>query len=389
MNSVLDRMWSAVFLIGESGRFEYVNKKACRVLGYGSDEFLTMTVADIDPDINLKGWPEQWQERKTQGQCVFESRHQTKDGRVYLVEICSTYFEHDGQGYLLSLASDINERKPREDIHARGERDFCTLAENFPGPIARHDRQGRLLFLNQNFSDLLGAVLSEVYGRTTPAVNPDGSFADYHARLVEAMETDKTSDLEIATPRGKEGDMLLVRFVPEYDVNGQVIGGLVIGRDITDSKLAQARIECQDAELSACNSAIKVLLEHSRKIELELQENMLASVNRLLNPYLEQAANAVAGNETASAAIKLVQESIKNLISPFAKRLSAPSLGLSPRELQLADLIKKGYSTKEIATRLFLAAGTVEFYRDRLRSKLKIKGKKDNLRTCLLSLAGK
>jgi len=56
---------------------------------------------------------------------------------------------------------------------------------------------------------------------------------------------------------------------------------------------------------------------------------------------------------------------------------------LTPREIQVADLIRNGRSNKEIAALLFLSVGTVEFYRDRIRNKLDIKNKKTNLRAYL------
>jgi len=46
---------------------------------------------------------------------------------------------------------------------------------------------------------------------------------------------------------------------------------------------------------------------------------------------------------------------------------------LSQREMEVIDLLKKGYSSKEIANRLFISVKTVEAHRHNILKKLKIK----------------
>ena len=46
---------------------------------------------------------------------------------------------------------------------------------------------------------------------------------------------------------------------------------------------------------------------------------------------------------------------------------------MADRELQVFKLIGEGFSTRQIAERLHVGAGTVETYRDRIKEKLRLK----------------
>jgi PAS domain S-box-containing protein len=104
----------AAFLIDDEGCFHYVNEEACRGLGYTRAELLGMAVPDIDPGVPAGSWPEHWRERQSHGSLSFESRHRTRDGRIFPVEISASYFEYGGRAYTLALARDISERKRAE-----------------------------------------------------------------------------------------------------------------------------------------------------------------------------------------------------------------------------------------------------------------------------------
>jgi len=49
----------------------------------------------------------------------------------------------------------------------------------------------------------------------------------------------------------------------------------------------------------------------------------------------------------------------------------------------VAEMIRDGRNTKEIATLLYLSPGTIRFHRENLREKLGIKGKSTNLASFL------
>ena len=86
----------------------------------------------------------------------------------------------------------------------------------------------------------------------------------------------------------------------------------------------------------------------------------------------------------AHSLVQNVQENLRALTSPFLSRIKA-SAHLTARELQIADYIKKGKSSKQIGGLMRLSPGTVDFHRNQIRKKLNIRGEKVSLQAYLLN----
>ncbi|MCC6698243.1 MAG: PAS domain S-box protein [Candidatus Hydrogenedentes bacterium] len=117
LDFALDHVREAAFLTDENARFLYVNEEACRALGYTREELLQLTVSDIDRDFPQARWSSHWDDIRKRHSLTFESRHTTKDGRSYPVEISANFFTYELVSYNLALARDITVRKQLEQDH--------------------------------------------------------------------------------------------------------------------------------------------------------------------------------------------------------------------------------------------------------------------------------
>jgi PAS domain S-box-containing protein len=150
----LDNAADVMICVGRDARFIDVNNACCRAWGYSRAELLSLRVHDIDPDYPAEVWPEFWEKLKQSGSLTFESRHRTKEGRVYPVEIAATFFEYNGKEYHCAFTRDITERKraeeellaSREQLRALS-RHLQSLREEERAGIAReiHDELGQML----------------------------------------------------------------------------------------------------------------------------------------------------------------------------------------------------------------------------------------------------
>ena len=84
--------------------------------------------------------------------------------------------------------------------------------------------------------------------------------------------------------------------------------------------------------------------------------------------------------------LDILESNLNDIISPFLKNLSSQYLNLTPTEIQVANLIREGKSTKEIAEILNISERAIEFHRNNIREKLGLKKAKTNLRSYLMTL---
>lgn len=111
----VDHAHASIYWINKDAKLIYVNDAACKASGYSRDELLTMTILDIDPDFTEERWKKHWAKKKRVGSIVFESRHRTKDGRIYPVQISADYLAYDNTEYNCAIVLDITERKKTEE----------------------------------------------------------------------------------------------------------------------------------------------------------------------------------------------------------------------------------------------------------------------------------
>jgi DNA-binding CsgD family transcriptional regulator len=91
-------------------------------------------------------------------------------------------------------------------------------------------------------------------------------------------------------------------------------------------------------------------------------------------------------NDNQTAYIGILETNLSDIISPFLQKMTSRYSLFTPTEIQVANLIKSGKTSKEIAELMNVSTGTIDTHRNSIRSKLDLNKKKINLRTFLLSL---
>jgi DNA-binding CsgD family transcriptional regulator len=162
--------------------------------------------------------------------------------------------------------------------------------------------------------------------------------------------------------------------------------------EVIDSKNAQEALRARELELEEkarqleeLNTALKVLLEHRNEEKYQLQKDILSNIEKLVYPYLDRLYETRL-DWKQKALVGIIKSNLGNLSLPFANQLNSRTLNLTPAELRIADLIRNGKTTKEIAQLLGLSYDTICCHRRNIRSKLGLIKRRINLRSYLLSI---
>lgn len=150
-------------------------------------------------------------------------------------------------------------------------------------------------------------------------------------------------------------------------------------------RLAEEKLKAKQAELEEMNAALKVLIRNREEDLLEHDRGVLTNIRQLILPCIDRLKLGSLDIQQKSQLI-ILESNLNTISSPFAKKLSSAHSALTPSLIQVADMIRKGFSNKEIAPLLGVSVKTVETYRKRIRERLQLKNSKINLRAHLLNM---
>lgn len=146
-------------------------------------------------------------------------------------------------------------------------------------------------------------------------------------------------------------------------------------------------LERTETKLEDMHNALRLLdeirgidsSEKKEQLNRELQEHYLKELK-----ILRETVN----DPIVSLCLEIIENNLEEFVSP-AGALSRLYEVLTPSEIQVAEFIRMGKTSKDIADALDIAQKTVENHRNKVRDKLGLRNRGINLRSYLMQLEGR
>ena len=146
-------------------------------------------------------------------------------------------------------------------------------------------------------------------------------------------------------------------------------------------------LERTETKLEDMHNALR-LLDEIRNIDSSEKKDQLK--REIQEHYIEELKilRDTVNDPIVSLCLEIINNNLQEFVSP-AGSLSPLYEVLTPSEIQVAEFIRMGKTSKDIADALEIAQKTVENHRSRVRDKLGLRNRGINLRSYLMQLEGR
>ncbi len=391
LNAIFDASPLGIIALNLEGNVTLWSPGAEKIFGWSSEE----AMGKINPTITDDGWDEFWRHferviKEEESTVQVLRKHRTKQGAVIDIGISAAPLL-DFSGKIIGamgVHQDITKRIKDHEALLKSEKKHRKLLETMNEGFTVQNSKGEFVYANKSFIEMIGYEKEEIIGHLWV------DFLDAESKeLIQNMELLDSPLLhdpfEVQWITGK-GTTICTIFSPQpyFDPTDNHKSSATVITDITMLKKVQMKCLSREKELTEnkiqleeINSALRVLLKKREQDKEELEENILANVEKVVMPILAKMQRRLTGKDKVYA--EMLESNLEDIISPFTKRLSFKYLNLTPTELRVAGFIKQGMTTKEIAAFMNLSPKTIEDHRKHIRKKLGISNSKINLRTQL------
>lgn len=392
------------------------NERLCEILGYSREELTGLTwdqlthpddlARDIDNyDLMVKGavpnYSTEKRYRKKDGSYIWATLSvasvkkpagevdyyvaviQDIDGRKKMEEELKMHRDHLGK-----LVADRTEGMNQEIMRRKEkEEQYLALVESIVEWVWETDENFVHTYMSPRIFEYLRYQPEEFLGKTPYSfMTPDTIPA---LKKVVARRKPFTA-LQIPAVH-KNGDVVLIEASgkPYFDKNGTFKGYRGSCRDITEQKRTMDMLQenenqllAQSETLKETNAALRVLLKQREDDKKELEEMFIANIKEMVLPYLNKMQKDKI-DVRHKAYLDIITANLNEIMAPFLNRVR--QLNFTPKEIEVASLIKDGKTTKEIAEIMGVATSAIDSHRNNIRTKLGLINKDINLRSYLLT----
>ena len=138
--------------------------------------------------------------------------------------------------------------------------------------------------------------------------------------------------------------------------------------------------------LERANNALRLMLKKEEELKSEYEDKIRCNIRQLVLPLIQKLKTTQLDSRQKKC-VTLLELNLDEIMSPFLLKMSKDFVDLTPTEIKIANFLKDGMCTKEIADSLCVSVRTIESHRSNIRKKLGLKYKNISTVSYLKSLA--
>ena len=317
-----------------------------------------------------------------------------KDSIKGLLQVNPTIYSTDGGENHLTFINDGIADSIVAEKEAEAESCLRSFLENQDGAAFIKDLQGRYLHANQAFYDSFGIDPGTVGGDSMERIWGDEIDPDLARQERESLRLNMPVEMVIIKDDGRQKGYWQRTVFPIGNAGTrEYLGGIY--KNITDQVRMEKLLHSQRKALKEYSEkanqlqiTLDVVLKRQEKFLTEYRDGLSTNIKKLVVPYLEMVGK-VNLDENQISNLESARANLDRLFGSKVSNLGFLLKRLTPRELEVALLVKEGKSTLEISEVLYISDSAVSVHRKNIRQKLGLKAKKINLRDHLQKLEEK
>ncbi len=310
-----------VLWLSPEGRIIRFNKALTTYLNYAPEALQSLTFFDLDEQLTKKAWKVNWSALSKVKTLLIETQLNTSGGQSIPVELSFTLIEDGSANHCCVMLKDISKRKELvtkldeanlllelivkersesskmtvealktrqlafeklEKLERRNQMILDSAGEGIYGL----DKQGHTTFANEAAAKMIGWGLEDLIGKSQHAVlhhsKPDGSpYKVTECPIYAAINDGKIHTVDDEVFWRKDGSSFPVEYTstPIRGEDGELLGAVVIFRDITRRKESELALKEANSELQKALSEVEQLKTQLEEENKYLQQEIKLSHN--------------------------------------------------------------------------------------------------------------
>ena len=246
MAEMLDIAPSSITVHDTAGRFLFANQRTFELHGCSASEFMAMNLHALDVPESEALLSERFRRISESGFASFEVAHYHKDGHTFPLEVNARTVEWRGRPAVLSIATDITERKRAEaeikkakDKAEESEERFRNYIQNSPTAVFLSDKMGKYTFVNNSACNLLGYTMTELLQLSIPDLLKPDKVDDEIVTFLELKQKGEIRNVEKKLIRKDSREIDVILDGKKLSENEYI----AFVKDITERKQAEEEIK--------------------------------------------------------------------------------------------------------------------------------------------------